>query len=738
MNRFKRNYNLNKSFDNYNKNPIQKYQPESNSMNPPISNIDLENSLNSCILINQYIDLNTKALDLLSKAQASKALSCYQKAFSIANQLRDNFKKKESECNMGITYYHLKDIKKAMELLQSCYNYFYKICCEENNNIDIKNLTLLCKTGANLCMCKITLLIDKDGCIKLIKDIINIISQEDDINNQIFCLKYLNNILFNVNSLIPINDNILSNYLDDNEEEYEDDDKIREDEIDRTNQLFYELFFSFIATNEIDTWINSLDKIYHKMEKLNFKSGMIKILLNQLLAKCIKYSENSEENNNLNNEQEYNDAQLKLLCLIKTINQSNNKNTIEDNDFNDNEEDDDINNDKINIIINEYRNKLSIIREIYEILSPFENKINKNQNKYQSNKIFNQNYFINNIQNNNKYSKKYNSGYMNHNSNNEYFLKLLLKYTMNYFAKNIEDQNIKNDLINNIQKALDSINNPQISCLDFSNISLPSLDSDLSDNLSNIFTNLDNIILKNKSRDFFYKLNSYKNKELYNPKISNKLKSVNPIISNKIENKIQKEQIIQNKIPIKKKTDFLEEAYNYIYNGEMINKINFKTMGIKEHYFQIEYKTDKLQYYLDRNAKMPKKEFDFDEILKVKVGIYTLNVKKKLNNLGITSKNKNYPYRFLSFILDNNKNGPTLDLVFKKSENAKMWFYGLFRYFEISKRPYKICSCTNYILFRIKCKAFKKLNFNMNDIKKKKFSVVKCLMQYCNTFNIYS
>ena len=738
MNRFKRNYNLNKSFDNYNKNPNQKYESEQNLMNPPISNIDLENSLNSCLLINQYINLNNEALNLLSKEQASKALSCYQKASSIANQLRDKFKIKESECNKGIAYYHLNDIKKAIELLQSCYNYFYKICCEENNNIDIKNLTLLCKAGANLCMCKITLLNDKDDCINLIKDIINIISQEDNINNQIFCLKYLNNILFNVNSLIPINENIISNYLDANEEEYEDDDKIREDEIDRTNHLFYETFFNFIATNEIDTWINSLDKIYQKMEKLNYKSGMIKILLNQLLSKCIKYSENNEENNNLNNEQEYNDAQLKLLCLIKTINQSNNKNVEFDNDFNNNEEDDNINNDQINNMINEYRYKLSIIQEIYEILSSFENKINNNQNKYQNNQMFNKNYYINNIQNNNKYSKKYNSENINQNQNNEYFLKLSLKYTMNYFAKNIEDQSIKNDLINNIQKALDSINNPQNSGLDFSNINITSLDSDLYDNLSNIFTNLDNIILKDKSRDFFYRLNSYKKKDIYKPKISNKLKSVNPIISNKIENNIQKKQIIQKNIPNEKKNDFLEKAYIYIYNGEMINKINFKTMATKEHYFQIEYKTDKLQYFIDRNAKIPKKEFDFDEIFKVKVGIYTLNVKKKINILGIASKNKNYPYRFLSFIFDNNRSGPTLDLVFKKSENAKMWFYGLYRYFEISKRPYKICSCTNYILYRIKCKAFKKLNLDMNDNKKTKFSFAKIIRKYSNKYNIYS
>ena len=731
MNRFKRNYNLNKSFDNYNKNPIKKNNPESYSIDPPISNIDLENSLNSCILINQYIDLNSKALNHLSKSQASKALSCYQKALSIANQLNDNFKRKESECNIGITYYHLNDIKKAMELLQSCYNYFYKICCEENNNIDIKNLTLLCKAGANLGMCKITLLNDKDDCINLIKDIINIISQEDDINNRIFCLKYLCNILFNVNSLVPINENILSNYLDDNEEEYEDDNQTREDEMNKINQLFYELFFNFIATNEIDTWINSLDKIYQKMEKLNYKSGMIKILLNKLLAKCLKYSENNEENNNLNNEQEYNDAQLKLLCLIKSINQANNKNEGQDDDFNDNEEGDDIDSDKINSMINEYRYKLSIIREIYEILSSFENKINNNN---QNNEIINQNYLNNNIKNNNKYSKNYNLKNMNYNPNNEYLLKLLLKYTMNYFENNIEAQNVKNDLINNIQKALDSIDNPQVSGLDFSNINMPSLDSDLSDNLSNIFTNLENINLRSKFRDFIYKLRSYEKKEIYMPKVSNKLKLVNPIISNKVE----KEQIKPKntkKISSVVKNDFLEEAYTYIYNGEMIDKINFKTMGTIEHYFQIENKTDKLQYFLSRKAKKPKKEFDFDAIIKVKVGIYTLNVKKKLNIIDITKKNKDYPYRFMSFIFDNNKSGPTLDLVFKKSFRAKKWFYGLYKYFEISQRPYKICSCTNYILFRIKCKVFKKLNLDMNEMKKKKFSLAKCIMKYFNTFN---
>ena len=177
MNRFKKNYLLNKSSDEFDSNIYKKYNSQSYPQNFQISNLDLENSINSCTLINQYIDLNNAALNYILNSQASEALSCYEKAHSIANQLNDNFKKKESECNKGIAFYHLNDIKTAMKLLQSCYDYFYKICCEENNenvNIDMKNLTLLCKAGANLCMCKITLLYNKDDCINLINDIINI------------------------------------------------------------------------------------------------------------------------------------------------------------------------------------------------------------------------------------------------------------------------------------------------------------------------------------------------------------------------------------------------------------------------------------------------------------------------------------------------------------------------------------------------------------------------------------
>ena len=104
--------------------------PNKYSINSQFSKIDLQNSLESCEIINKYINLNNHVLDLQTKNQPSKALSVLEKALIISEQLKDNFKKNESECNKGISYFHLNKIKEAINLFQSSFNFFYKICTE--------------------------------------------------------------------------------------------------------------------------------------------------------------------------------------------------------------------------------------------------------------------------------------------------------------------------------------------------------------------------------------------------------------------------------------------------------------------------------------------------------------------------------------------------------------------------------------------------------------------------------
>ena len=131
---------------------------------------------------------------------------------------------------------------------------------------NIKNLYLLCKSGANLCMCQLT--IKSQNSTSLINSIIDIISKEEDINKQLLCIKYLNNILFKVNSL-QMNNTLNNNYNNDNFGNQNGN------EYNYINQLFIESFDNFLATNKIENWINSLNIIYNKIQELNDKSGII-------------------------------------------------------------------------------------------------------------------------------------------------------------------------------------------------------------------------------------------------------------------------------------------------------------------------------------------------------------------------------------------------------------------------------------------------------------------------------
>ena len=105
----------------------------------PENDLDFQLYKTECEHINNYINLNNQALNLVEQNQFLNALSLYERALMVAEALNDDFKKNETECNKGIVYFHLNDIKKAIELLEQSFNYFFKICNDGNNANDIKN-----------------------------------------------------------------------------------------------------------------------------------------------------------------------------------------------------------------------------------------------------------------------------------------------------------------------------------------------------------------------------------------------------------------------------------------------------------------------------------------------------------------------------------------------------------------------------------------------------------------------
>ena len=625
-------------------------------------------------LINQYINLNNEASSFISKNYYSKALFCYKEASKIAEELNDSFKKYESLYNLGIVHFYLNNINKALSSFESCYNYFKALCLQKNGHNDIKNLILLCKSGANLCMCKNEKLNENNDCLSIINNVLLIISKEDDINVKISCINCLNNCIFQVNSLLMLNNNNISLknsfYLNKNNEE----------EINSINKLFVDSFVDFMAKQDFDSWINSLNKLYNKCKDKNFDNLLIKILFHKLLAEIIKF-EKIEENNYFydTNSSVKNNSKKNLMDLLKNNNLDYNVNVNNKNDITD---------EYINKIIENYKLKLSNIIEIYKMIQFFEKETNKS--------LKNNQFCFENYKDENNY---YKDADLKFNLDAGTYLSLLIRKTENYFLNNIEDGDQKTELINNLKTAQNNIK--EDSQINYFNLSLSSFDPDLSKYISNIYKRLFQNIKKAKERIYF-------NQWIFK---KNELKRIEEIKKNKAK---------KNEFSL----NFLKEQYLKICKGENILKINFRTNGSKVRYYKIENKKDELQVFENKNSKKIRHNYTFKNILKIVIGIKSKNIESKMKTMQIVKENKNRPYYFMSLYFEDGKTGNTIDLIFKNSNYFQKWFYGLYYYliYSIPKRPYKICSCTNYILFRLKCKLFKKLNLNINQLEQKPFS----------------
>ena len=732
-----------------------------NSIGSSASNININND-DLYKKIHIYIDLTNEGSSLLLNNKYNEALIIYKEALKMAEQLRDKFKKNETNCNIGSVNFYLGKLNEAINYIEPCFNYIYSICSNEIGNNNIKHLYLLCKAGANLCMCQLTMNSGNNNSINVINKVISIISKETDLYKQLFCVKYLNNTLFRVNSLLTNKNNFLNNdYINNNY-------STNEDEYNAINKLFIEAFDSFVSTRKYEPWLNSLKIIYQKMEKLNDNNGMFFILFNQQLGICLK---NYEKNNFLSDEdEEVNEAKMKLKSILQTLKQDNidnidnidNDNDNDINNINNNQDTQVINDIYINNIIDDYNSKLTIIRGIYQILYSFEEQI------------------IRNIQNNESNVSKFilsKYKYMNNeepNIDSKYFIMLLLNYTRKYVNQNIQDIDLKNDLINDINNTLELINSNQI---DISQIKITSFDPEIFQSLTSLLNSFFNFYKKMAWQQFFEKLKNYgNNNNIINYKSGYNINNINNSNNNNINyksgyninnsnnnnfnfksgnninninnnndndndndnfndndndndsdnnnnnnNKDKKRQFKPIKREIttppktnkkenkQKLTNFFEKQYYGIYKGEILTKINYGTSGYKKHFYQIDYEQDLFESFPpNESAQKPQKVYDFDTILKIVVGIKTKNVIKKINNLNL--KKKNEPYRFMSLILRNRN----IDLYFPKQESSKKWYYGFYHYFDLSKRNFKIGSCTKYILFTIKCKMINQLELKIS------------------------
>ena len=177
---------------------------------------------------------------------------------------------------------------------------------------------------------------------------------------------------------------------------------------------------------------------------------------------------------------------------------------------------------------------------------------------------------------------------------------------------------------------------------------------------------------------------------------------------------------------------FFLKYLNQVNEGGLIEKVNFRSKGTKIHFYKLDLVTGHFQIFKDEKSKQEKENYDFNQISKIVIGLKTKNILNKINAVQKLNNKDNYPYLFMSFIINNSGKEKTIDLIFKDDNDAKKWFYGLYSYLsnKSDNKLYKICTCTKYILFRIKCKMVEKLKQSTNGINKR--SLANIIKTYFN------
>ena len=90
-----------------------------------------------------------------------------------------------------------------------------------------------------------------------------------------------------------------------------------------------------------------------------------------------------------------------------------------------------------------------------------------------------------------------------------------------------------------------------------------------------------------------------------------------------------------------------------VNEGGLIEKVNFRSQGIKIHFYKLDIFTGHFQIFKDEKSKKEKENYDFNQISKIVIGLKTKNILDKINIVKKLNNKDNYPYLFMSFIMNN-------------------------------------------------------------------------------------
>ncbi len=403
----------------------------------PLERITLESN---------YIKENIKAFQLIRKRNYIEATKTYKTCINIAEQLKDNYKIRDSHCNYSISLFYNGKIEESIKILNTNYKNHLK---EQNLNDDMKNIILDLKFLSNLSIANLSLNKIEDSK-KSFNNLCNILEKQDDTQTQLNLIKIVLYIFFRVDSLAEMNENINDKIII---EENSDQSELNKKIIKKIINSFH----SYLKNNDIKIWINCLKEEIENLKTINDYNGMIFAIFNLESSLYIKSVEEKDDKN-------IQSSLSKFSSLIKVL--------LGENNFDEN---------NVKIILNNIKQKMKQAVDMYKKLYNLEsNAIMKLRDK----KI--------NVE---KEIKSNN----NYNMNSPILVKLLLNNSLKYVKNYIKDQNLCKQIVGQIIKTIQVLSDKNYN--NFS-IKLNSISPEISKVILKLLNNLLSIYSKCKLRNY--------------------------------------------------------------------------------------------------------------------------------------------------------------------------------------------------------------------------------------------
>ena len=403
-------------------------------------------SLERITLESNYIKENIKAFQLIRKRNYIEATKTYKTCINIAEELKDNYKIRDSHCNYSISLFYNGKIEESIKILNTNYKNHLK---EQNLNNDMKNIILDLKILSNLSIAYLSLNKIEDSK-KSFNNLCNILEKQDDTQTQLNLIKIVLYIFFRVDSLADMNENINEKIIiEENSEQSELNKKIIKKIINS--------FHSYLKNNDIKIWINCLKEEIENLKTINDYNGMIFAIFNLESSLYIKSVEEKDDKN-------IQSSLSKFSSLIKVL--------LGENNFDES---------NVKIILNNIKQKMKQAVDMYKKLYNLESNVIM---KLRDKKI------------NVEKEKKSNNDY---NLNSPILVKILLKNSLKYVKDYIKDQDLCKQIEGQITKTIQVLSDKNYN--NFS-IKLNSISPEISKVILKLLNNLLSIYSKCKLRKY--------------------------------------------------------------------------------------------------------------------------------------------------------------------------------------------------------------------------------------------